>query len=178
MRNIENTYVSYEDLVERVGEEIIQSRIAQVNQELYEFLKENELQDIAYVHQIALTHAILDYFSDIERLKQYQKIEHVNEIKIKAYETYWILKRKPIQLKCDLEDDTYLYVNEKFLLARLASFLLQDNINVPMVQERRDAFKNFLDTLYYYLKFRKCDAQALELMMLAFEAGKLLVFER
>lgn len=28
-----------------------------------------------------------------------QQIEHVNEIKIKAYETFWLLKRKPLQLK-------------------------------------------------------------------------------
>lgn len=51
---------------------------------------------------------------------------------------------------------------------------LQDNINVPMIQERKEAFTNFLDTLYYYLKFRKTDAQALELMLLAFQAGRLI----
>ena len=33
--------------------------------------------------------------------------------------------------------------------------------------------ENFLDTLFYYLKFRKCDAQSMELMLLAFKAGQL-----
>lgn len=42
----------------------------------------------------------------------------LNEIKIKAYETFWLLKRKPLQLKGQVEDDKFLYVNEKFLLTR------------------------------------------------------------
>ena len=63
-----------------------------------DFLEQNDLCDVAYIQEMALTHAIMDYFSDIQRLKDYQKIEHINEIKIKAYETFWILKRKPIQL--------------------------------------------------------------------------------
>ena len=97
----------------------------------------------------------------------------LNEIKIKAYETFWLLKRKPLQLKGQIEDDKFLYVNEKFLLTRLTSFMLGDDINKPIVGENSTMFKNFLDTLYYYLKFRKCDAQSMELMLLAFKAGQL-----
>lgn len=108
----------------------------------------------------------MDYFSDIQRLKEYQNIEHINDIKIKAYETFWLLKRKPLQAARQFDDDTWLYVNEKFLLVRLTSFMLQEKMNVPLVQERKEAFTNYLDTLYYYLKFRKTDAQALELMLL------------
>ena len=113
MINIENTYISYEELVNKIGEEIIQNRLMQLDQEMKEFLNVNNLNDIAYVNQMALSHAVMDYFSDIQRLKEYQKIEHVNEIKIKAYETFWLLKRKPIQLKVQLEEDSFLYVNEK-----------------------------------------------------------------
>lgn len=131
------------------------------------------MEQVAYVHRMALTHAVMDYFSDIQRLKDYQKIEHINEIKIKAYETFWLLQRKPIQLKEQLEDDRLLYVNEKFLMTRLTSFMLGDEINRPIVGEEGVSFKNFLNTLYYYLKFRRCDAQSIELMLLAFQAGKL-----
>lgn len=173
VNNIENTYVNYDELVEVVGEKTIQSRILQISQEMLNFLSAYELDKVAYIHQMALTHAVMDYFSDIQRLKDYQHIEHINEVKIKAYETFWLLKRKPIQLKEQIEDDSLLYVNEKFLLQRLTSFLLQDDINVPLVNERKEAFKNFLDTLYYYLKFRHCNAQAIELMLLAFKAGQL-----
>ena len=66
------------------------------------------------------------------------------------------------------------FEKETLAVIRLTNFMLQDNINVPMIQERKEAFTNFLDTLYYYLKFRKTDAQALELMLLAFQAGRLI----
>lgn len=59
------------------------------------------------------------------------------------------------------------------MLTRLTSFMLDSKINTPMVEEKGIAFKNFLDTLYYYMKFRKCDAQSIELMLLAFKAGQL-----
>lgn len=144
---------------------------------MLDFLRANDLEQIAYVHQMALAHAVMDYFSDIQRLKDYQKIEHINEIKIKAYETFWLLKRKPIQLKEQLEDDRLLYVNEKFLMTRLTSFMLGDEINRPIVGEKGVSFKNFLNTLYYYLKFRRCDAQSIELMLLAFQAGRLVFSE-
>ncbi len=124
------------------------------------------------IHEMALTHAVMDYYSDIQRLKEYQKIERVNEIKIKAYETFWLLKRKPIQLMKQLEDDKMLYVNEKFLLTRLTSFMLGEDMNIPLVEDKKKAYTNYLDTLYYYLKFRRCDAQAIELMLLAFQAGR------
>lgn len=173
MNNIENTYVKYEELVSAVGLDVIENRIQQISQEMLDFIEVNELDQVAYIHQMALTHAIMDYFSDVQRLKDYQQIEHVNEIKIKAYETFWLLKRKPIQLKEQIEDDRLLYVNEKFLLTRLTSFMLDSEINTPMVGEKSIAFKNFLNTLYYYLKFRRCDAQSIELMLLAFKAGQL-----
>lgn len=174
MVNIENTYINYETLVSNIGEEIISNRIAQISQEMKDFLDINKLQDIAKLNDIALVHAVLDYFSDIQRLKDYQHIEHINEYKIKAYETFWLLQRKPLQITAQLEDDKWLYINEKFLLSRLTSFMLKDNINTPLVGNRKKAFKNFLDTLYYYLKFRRSDAQALELMLLAFDAGRLM----
>mgnify|MGYP003300361729 CR=1 FL=1 len=173
MNNIENTYIRYDELVSSVGEELIESRIRQISQEMLDFLKVNELEDVAYIHEMALTHAVMDYLSDVQRLKDYQKIEHINEIKIKAYETFWLLKRKPLQLKKQLEEDKFLYVNEKFLLSRLTSFMLAEDINKPLVGEKGTAFKNFLNTLYYYLKFRRCDAQSIELLLLAFKAGRL-----
>lgn len=177
MNNIENTYINYDNLVSVIGEDVIEKRIQQISQEMLDFLQINKLDHVAYIHQMALTHAIMDYFSDVQRLKDYQEIEHINEIKIKAYETFWLLKRKPIQLKEQLEDDRLLYVNEKFLLTRLTSFLLDSEINIPMIGENSIAFKNFLNTLYYYLKFRKCDAQSIELMLLAFKAGQLVAVQ-
>ena len=171
MRNIENTYVKYDKLVEEIGEDIIKNRLMQLQYEMQEFLSSNGLTDKVFIQEMALNHAVMDYFSDIQRLREYHEIEHANEIKIKAYETYWLLKRKPLQLKEQLEDDKWLYVNEKFLLTRLVSFMLGEKINIPLNGEKKTVLMNFFDTLYYYLKFRKADAQSLELMLLGFMAG-------
>ena len=154
MRNIENIYTDYNGLVDEITEEAIKNRIKQFQAEMQAFIDSNN--------------------SDIQRLKSYQEIGHINEVKIKAYETFWLLKRRPLQLKAQLEDDKWLYINEKFLLARIASFILRDNINIPLTKEKKEAFTNFLDTLYYYLKFRKTDAQAIELMLLGFDAGRII----
>lgn len=155
MLNIENTYITYDELVKEETKEVIEERLKQLYTEMSSFIKENGLQDIVFIQEMALNHAVMDYFSDIQRLKDYQKIEHINEVKIKAYETYWLLKRKPLQLKAQLEEDKWLYVNEKFLMARLAAFMLRDDINVPLVKEREKAFKNYLNTLYFISNLEK-----------------------
>ena len=174
MYNIENTYVNYEEIIAEFTEEKVASRLDQIRLEMECFIREFELENVAYVHELALDHAVMDYFSDIHRLKEYQEIERVNDIKIKAYETFWLLKRKPLQLKVQLDNDKYLFINEKFLLMRTASFLLGDKMNESFLdEESAGAFRNFLDTFYYYLKFRRCDAQAIELMLLAYAAGRL-----
>lgn len=74
MNNIENTYVRYDDLVEVVGDKVIKSRIKQINQKMIDFLDINNLNEVAYINNMALTHAIIDYFWDIHRLKIYQKM--------------------------------------------------------------------------------------------------------
>lgn len=69
MNNIENTYIDYSELISVIGMKTIESRIEQISQEMLDFLKTNDLQKIAYIHEMALTHAIMDYFSDVQRLK-------------------------------------------------------------------------------------------------------------
>lgn len=172
MRYISSSYETYDELISAFGEEKISDRIEQISSEMSDFIAAHALDEDVYVHDLALTHAVMDYFSDIKRLKDYAEIEHANDIKIKAYETYWLLRRKPIQLRSShLENDKVLYANEQFLLSRLVSFLVGNELDAPLSGDRGDQFIGFTETLYYYLKFRKCDPQSLELMLLAFRAG-------
>ena len=57
---------------------------------------------------------ILDYFTDIARLKDYQDIERANVDKIYGYELFWFLRRHPIQLLEGVPDN--FDINEKWLL--------------------------------------------------------------
>lgn len=175
MNNIENSYVKYEDIVKEFGEEVVRSRFDQIYEEIQAFIKSQGLEKTMKVNDVVLMQALLDYFSDVYRLKVYQKIQHINSIKIKAYETFWLIQRKPIQITEDhLEDDRMIYINEKFVLSRLVCYLLEGDLNKPIVGDKQKGFENFLDTLYYYLKFRRCDPQAMELLLLAFKAGRLI----
>lgn len=174
MKNIESIYADYGDLVSKVTKPVIESRFKQIMTEMNAFIAEFDLQEYVVVNEMALMHALMDYFSDIWRLKDYQQIERANETKIKAYETQWLLRRKPLQIVKEMEDDTMFFVNEKFLLARLMQFLLADKMDKVLKEGYHKSFEHFMETLLYYLKFRRCDAQALELMLLAFQAGELI----
>ena len=45
-----------------------------------------------------LGQAVLNYFEDVDRLKSFEGIERTNEDKIYGYETFWLLRDKPIQI--------------------------------------------------------------------------------
>lgn len=61
MNNIENTYIEYDELVELVGQEVIESRIRQISQEMLDFLEMNDLNEIGYVHEMALVSKFVTY---------------------------------------------------------------------------------------------------------------------
>lgn len=175
MKNIENVYANYDEIIHEFGEGVVRSRFDQVYEEMRLFIKNQAMDNVVKINEEILMQALLDYFSDVYRLKIYHKIKYINSIKIKAYETFWLIQRKPIQIVADkLEDDRMIYINEKFVLSRLVCYILGTQIDQPIVEEKQKAFQSFLDTLYYYLKFRRCDPQAIEMLILAFKAGQLL----
>lgn len=174
MNNIESVYSDYGELMGEFSEDVIRNRYAFLYKECGEFLKSLELQDAVEVNEVLLMHAVLDYFSDVSRLKKFHHINHINEIKVIAYESFWILRRKPLQVVKECGDSDFLaFVNEKFVFSRIAAFLVEDRMDQVLREADKKAFLNYLDTLYYYLKYRQYDAQMLELMVLGFKAGAL-----
>jgi len=124
------------------------------------------------VNESLLEEAILDYFTDIYRMKQFQQIEKANPQKIYAYSTYWFLRRKPVQIITSVADE-FLYINEKIAICMLLSKMLSGFNLKP--KDESDSIKNlineFSDLLYYNLKFRAFSQQSLELMIEAFICG-------
>lgn len=109
---------------------------------------------------------ILDYFTDITRLKEFHQIERVNKDKIFSYEISWFLKRKPIQvLKNDREE--LVYVNEKFILGILVNHLTEGKIDDF---SGNNILVSFCDILLYYLKYRDCEPKVLEMLIMSFKA--------
>lgn len=174
MNNIENVYINYRSILDEFTENQIMDRYRIFYQEIKEFLKSAEIEEYVRVDEVILMHAVLDYYSDVSRLKQFHKIEHINDMKAIAYETFWFLRRRPLQtLENPGQSDLLAFVNEKFAFSRIAYFLVGNGKGVALNEEHKKGFLNYLDSFYYFLKYRNFDAQMLELMIMGFKAGVL-----
>ena len=170
MNNIKVLFTDYKDVVQAFGEEKIIARF----EFFINFIKKvgDEDNDKLGVNDKVLQYCIMDYFSDVYRLKEFHKIGKINDIKRVAYESYWILRRKPIQILSDEQNaENLIFSNEKFVLTYLTNELLGDKKNNILSDEATASYKSFVNSLYYHLKYRDCDAKVLELMILSFKAG-------
>ena len=173
MDKIQEIYASYGDIVEKVGLEKIQKRFMDLNQSYIDFIESENITNQVTINSFMLIHAIMDYFTDILRLKDFHKIDFTNSYKTLAYEISWLLRRKPIQVLED-EHEELVYINEKFILSYTINFITIGRESVryqDLSKVRQQSFNGFIESFYYYLKYRNCSAQALELALLSFEAG-------
>lgn len=110
--------------------------------------------------------AVLNYFEDVDRLKRFEGIERTNVDKIYGYETYWLLRNKPIQITSNDLPYEFLFINEKVCTCILVSKMLKEaNIHPDSINDR---LMPFLQLVYYNFKFRHFTQQSLELMITAF----------
>lgn len=169
MKNIKSDFTNYSNIIEKVGEERISERLYALYNLYKKFCTQmgyNDGKDI-FMNGRILTHAILDYFTDITRLKNFHNIKLINQDKIIAYESSWILRRKPIQI-LNTKNENVIFINEKFVFTILINHLtrrkIDDLSDFPIL-------KSFCDILLYYLKFRDCSPKILEMMISSFKAG-------
>lgn len=87
MNTIEKIYTNYDGLLEEFSEEVIQSRYAVFYEEIEEFAKSLGIREKIQISESLLSHAVLDYFTDISRLKHFHQAKHINSLKVISYET-------------------------------------------------------------------------------------------
>lgn len=167
----------YEEIIEHFGREKIISRYEAIEKIMESFIQKCHYQDKVKIASSVLNQAIIDYFMDIDRLKNFHHIDKINFIKIHAYSAYWILRRKPIQIINDDDEDTELaFVNENFVATYLMRFLRGEYKGVTIRKEDCLAYNDFIDNLHYVLRYRTITAQTLETILESYIAGQ--VFER
>lgn len=175
------TTSDYNEIVAHFTEETIADRYRFLYDKMLRYIQERKWEPYLEINETILHHTIMDYFADIFRLKEFHNIEHANKSKILAYEIYWILRRKPLQIqrtqtdeKSEAESRNLAFANEGFAVTLLANEFLAPKGQTPMSAEKEKAFLGLLDHLYYHFKYRLTDKQNLETMLCAFEVGKIL----
>lgn len=167
----ENKSDSYIDLVKKVGNGEISGLFDWTYSMLNDFITKKKYQDNVIVSNDILKHVIIDYFVDIERLKEFQNIKEVHASKIYAYLGFWVLRHKPIQITSADGAADLVFLNEEFVSCSIRSYLFSEPENVAILENKRETVDNFVDTMLYYFKYREYSAKSIELMILAFQAG-------
>ena len=159
----------YNDIIEEFTEEKIRQRYCNIVEKANNFIVAYGFQNTAFVSDNHVIVMVTDYFTDILRLKKLHQIKKVNKVKILAYTAYWILKRKIIQVFDNDASPASTYINEKFVL----SYLL-DELTSGFEEEKipnDGQYGDFVNLLYYYLKYRNYEPQCIELMLMSYIAA-------
>ena len=163
---------TYAYLVKKFSAEKIQSRHDWLTNILLTWIEQHEYSNKVAIMSEQIDHILIDYFVDIDRLKQFTGISKTNAVKIYAYIAYWILRRKPLQVITAEDAEDLVFVNENLVADILLDFIFNDPSGVSIVSSQREKMGLFEDTLRYYLKYRTVTPQVIELMLLAFHAGR------
>lgn len=159
----------YKYLIEKFSESVIKERYTNMERRALEFIKISGLEEKVVLNHEILNIVMLDYFTDLDRLKGFEGIERANKNKISAYMSYWWLRRKPLQIIGDvLGQEELVYINEKFI----ATFISKDF----MYENRRKVLSNkkcqkCIEHIYYHLKYRLYTPQTLELLLMGIDTG-------
>lgn len=164
--------LSYSDVIDYFGETKIADRYKYLYDHMQEYIKARNLEEKLSVHEGILQQVIMDYFVDIYRLKEFHKIDNVDMPKILAYEAYWILRRKPLQIASGELNSRLVFANEGFVTTLFAHEFLLPDAREPMNPDEEETLLEYLRHLNYHLKYRAVDKQALELMLYAYRTGQ------
>lgn len=116
------------------------------------FLRIKGLDSEVLISSDILNHVVVDYFVDIDRLKEFQNIEKAHESKIYAYLAFWLLRHKPLQLKNTENAEKLAFINEEFVGQLVRSYLFTQPENCPILNNQRDTVDNFVETATTYPK--------------------------
>jgi len=183
MNDITFDYLNRDDIIEIYGKDELEKIWNVLFQEIGEFLDKNGYSSIASIDKHLLANAVLDYLEDINRLRNFHRIDEINSQKNIAYTAYWLLHRRPIQI-CDaqskINDPEKLKelttINEKFVLQHILNYLSVRTRETHILERSNNGLVVFSNMLLYYLIYRLRDAQSLEMILISFLAGQ--VYER
>jgi len=168
-----------DDNGKNLAPEIFKSRFIILFRDLQALLEKYGLSDSCTINNQLLWKAVLDYFADIARMKEFHNHKHVQLEKIISYETYWLLRNHPIQIDKPADIDTkFVHINE-YILSFFFMKMLAERLNkvfAPSIQidnlvekfEDHELIDEFRKKLYYTFRFRPYTQQSLLLLVEGF----------
>lgn len=161
---------NYIDLMEKIGVNEFRSRFEELKNSAEEFIRESGFEETVFCSERILSQLLLDYYSDIDRLMEFHKIEHVRSEKIFSYKVSWIIRRKPLQYKGDFLQEKDVFVNERFAAYLMLNECLRCGTEIVNSEHQKD-LDEYIDLLLYYFKYRECSPQIIELAVSSFKMG-------
>jgi hypothetical protein len=113
--------------------------------------------------------AVLDFYTDLARLKEFHNIKNPNPQKRHSYMMYWFLRRHPIQI---LEEVKPSYdINELVSISIFFPRVLRHVVSDLKICCKNDDYDKFFNLLFYNVKYRTYTKKTLELAFSAFASG-------
>lgn len=146
-----------------------EDRFRNLLKQIQDLLAALGLLDQVRVDTRVLGQVLINYFEDIDRVKGFEKMKRVNVDKIYAYESFWLLRGKPLQIITQDIDMKFLHINEKIVTALLFIKMMKEmGISYDMENPR---LATFMELVYYNFKYRVYTQQSLESMVSGFFCG-------
>lgn len=164
--------MDYRTMLEEIGEDNFRRRQVEISEAIEKFLDEAGYPESVICNERILYHVLLDYYTDISRLKDFHGIENTKTDKIMGYLVFWILRRKPIQITDFSEVEKDVFVNERFACNLLIAECLLDKEDKVLTADMEKKFEKYIDLLLYYFKYRQFNPQVIELLIESFKMGR------
>lgn len=90
MEHVHSEFLRADKLLENYNEKEkkFQERFETLNEEILSFIDKMNLKGKVELNALALGYALVDYFEDVHRLKEFHKVEHINGMKIVSYTAF------------------------------------------------------------------------------------------
>ena len=189
MRNIEQEIIEKEETLFKERQELrkkekelvtLKSTLREetIREQFYKFLKKQNknIQNSVYLNNDLLHAAIVSYYYDIRRYKEFAGSKWVNDCKKAAYTIKWIAKFRPIQIK---EEESRKITKTVFdinlIFALLCGFSFLDKSKVDLImknkvkadmqnknkKENEEKVSSFYDNLLYIIRYRPLSGKQL-----------------
>lgn len=165
--------ISYEHIIRDVTPEKFKERLNELMDMADRFIFDSGYEGSVECNERIMTAVLLDYFADIYRLKYFHDITRVRSEKIAAYTIAWLVRRKPLQFVKYNHEEKDIYVNERFAAQLFLNECLKGGEKHFVSSENKIKLDEYLELLLYYLKYRECNPQVIELAIESYKMGML-----